>query len=523
MKSFQKTIFLTLLLTASQNLWAGDDNTSNPGGLSWFTTKVTNYRKHAAEINSIRGEAERLSGVELFKKHKDSKRPDIKVTTTLGEILTFHDDLSSLITRAESMGISISEDSFSKDVFEALQAHEKSLRKMIHLIWGPLMIDKDCAEDVNVFMKPESSPFLFQRKGFEVSSSRPSATYSFPYQNDSRVHVAQIREIVRILDIDLDATLYLPFDPKIGLRSAMARDYFSSKYPNGSVPESEKRQAAMSFYFCMLDILKAVNESDDSTESEGSRSPLSSTNTGFDLHTLKTARGQIKFKIFMGQDTARALDGGETRQLILKIVNRLQGDVEPTSLSGSSAPGAGTGKAGASSNRSEADDLASSGQDLFMHVNLLPIPYGSALKPTTTAGYRNNQAFLRAYWDRTEAILASAEGIVPASDAVSRIARLDNRVSQLFVRTLHAVHNYSKSHSGIKWSNLVTTMLGESHLIVSRKDEAAYVGDIRQLKSLFPTTSSASGAPVYLFNNETEMIMYALELLVKEFKEKSSS
>ncbi|MBY0281520.1 MAG: hypothetical protein K2W94_05105 [Alphaproteobacteria bacterium] len=519
---FLKTVLLsTLLLTTSlQNLQAAD---KTPEGRRESLSRRPSMWASIGfgttiDEETVKEQAKTIIGKEVFATVSDANKPGIRTQTTLNTLLTAHDELSALVANGLKLNKELSNGTAFKDTndlfltsrFTKLKQREKSLRIIINLIWGGFMIDTTADKAVATNPHLRSSHLLFQGKGFEgeQSSDFQSPGYSFYDDGNSATHVAQIRFIAEAMGIDCNALFYLPFDPNDnGTADTIASSFAGIIDENG--PKGNTG-------FCVLDILKLRKSMSDADEADEMKSSSSATDSGMDaqsgaLAELEMLRNQIKFDLLMDESVAKKLDKGKTRQLVLMIANRLQGsDVSVSST---------RGDAGASSDKNSSGDLASPSRNPFAHSEFINMPFGTHLKPTTKAGYMAADSVLQSYWERTEAILASAEGIVSAEGAL-KAAPLDNRVSELFVRTLHVVHNYRKNNPDGHWSNLVTTMLGDSHLHVSRRGVATYVGDISELENLFPDTSTLSGsnAPQYLFNNQTEMTMYALEALVSEYK-----
>ncbi|MBY0281521.1 MAG: hypothetical protein K2W94_05110 [Alphaproteobacteria bacterium] len=474
--------------------------------------------------------------------------------TTLGGILNIHDELENLVNGAKVYGDLRT--LIAADTFTSLQKLERGIRKMIHLIWGALMLEGD---DLTQFREEKSAPYLFNREGFErtyktwygqvkETETRPATVYSFPDNSDPRIYVQQIRTIAELLNIDLDARLTLPFHPvEKEFRKKMAEAYVED-HPSATLDEA---------YTCMLRILAERK----STASSHNGSPVPSTSpvSGMAstanpllvgetplqklLEELIPVRNKMKFYLIMDPTTATKLDGGETRQLIHNIVSRLNGDAGSASLL--QTDGALTSPSGTRTDRtsanasvddvvdSEVENITKPQRDPFMHPDLVSRPYGSPLKPITTAGYRGSQASLKAYWERTEAILAKAVRMVESNEAFSKIISsrsshdmisqgtppLDARVRRLLADTLHVVYLYNKSNPETKWPSVVTTMLEDSHLNISR-GRATYVGDIRELsahfaESLRPSTDN----PLYpMGGTEAEVGTFLIEALMDHYE-----
>jgi hypothetical protein len=526
---FLKTVILsTLLLTTSlQNLWAADDVNDEEvcWGSSWLRSlfPTREMQEKTLEVTST---ARDFLAKDIFTATTDTKNPKIKTRTTLNNILTAHDELLALIQSSSSLSSGIhNTTAFPRDLFQALQQKERSLRVMINLIWGSFMIDNAHDRNVDLYITPRRTPFLFQGKGFENKQGLPyqASSYSFPDDGNSATHVAQIRYIAKAMGIDLDATLSLPFDPQ------------------------KQEVAGSQSSFCILNILKlkedsdneenavdgyesasttGFDDSDDDDDNEKEKKAKSiatlSTSSSLDPAELKRIRDYVKFNLVMEKLKTEYPD---SHQYSAKIVERIQGaqatvNTVPFSEKAENSP--------------FPDENAQLTEEMLGHHTYLAVPFGSPLKPTTVSMYMQSQAPLRAYWERTETILASAEEIISGDPALSEITNVEtfrsyeliDRVKQLLASTLQVTQNYSQSQS-ITWSPLVTEMLKPSNLYISRTGTASYVGSIRDFTTLLPSElqpSEENLATLYLMNaTEAEVGMSALEVLVTEFKEKISA
>ncbi|MBY0461561.1 MAG: hypothetical protein K2Q34_00055 [Alphaproteobacteria bacterium] len=526
MKFIKTVILSTLLLTTSlQNLWAADDVNDEEvcWGSSWLRSlfPTREMQENALSINS---NARDFLGKEVFEIVTDEKNPEIKTHTTLNTILTAHDELLALIQSSSSLSSGIhNTTAFPRDVFQALQQKERSLRVMINLIWGSFMIDNAHDRNVDLYITPRRTSFLFQGKGFENKQGLPyqASSYSFPDDGNSATHVAQIRYIAKAMGIDFDATLSLPFDPQ------------------------KQEVAGSQSSFCILNILKlkedsddeenAVNgyeststtgfeESDDGGKEKMAKSIVTlSTSSSLDPAELKRIRDYIKFNLVMEK---LKTDYPDSHHYSTKIVERIQG----TQATVNKVPFSEKAE-----NSAFPDENAQLTEEMLGHHTYLAVPFGSPLKPTTVSMYIQSQAPLRAYWERTEGILTSAEEIISSNPALSGVTHVEafrsyeliDRVKQILASTLQVVHNHNLSGS-ITWSPLVTEMLKPTNLHVPvRTGTASYVGNIRDLTTLLPSDlqpSEENLATLYLMNaTEAEVGMSALEVLVTEFKEKISA
>ncbi|MBY0463275.1 MAG: hypothetical protein K2Q34_08865, partial [Alphaproteobacteria bacterium] len=314
--------------------------------------------------------------------------------TTLGGILNAHDEIGRLVQSANNQGGLRNTALIPSDTFTALQKLEKALRKMIHLTWGALMLE---GEDLVRFRAEKSAPYLYGKRGFEgtykawygaikETQTRPATVYSFPDDGNTHIYVAQIRQIADAVDIDLDAQINLHFHPiEKEFRKKMAEAYIEE------FPGTPMEQA----YVCMLKILAERKSGASSLHATPERGSVNAADSSSDtpqqrlLGDIIPVRNELKFKLLMNEGTAASLDGGQTRQLIIDIANRLSGSGRPATVS-ASLLGAGDDSDGGEGK--EADELIAPRRDPFMHRDFLRIPYGSPLKPTTTAGYMASQA-----------------------------------------------------------------------------------------------------------------------------------
>jgi hypothetical protein len=113
----------------------------------------------------------------------------------------------------------------------------------------------------------------------------------------------------------------------------------------------------------MLNILKLVA---DEIEGDVDSAGISLAQKQLDIERLQSARNHLKFRLFMNEGTARSIDEGRTRQLIINIVNRLNGIV-------SAVPPATKGMV------TSADETTLE-IDPFSHRDFISIPYGTPIK-----------------------------------------------------------------------------------------------------------------------------------------------
>ena len=328
-------MFFALLPLMVQNLWSMDDYTrmppsplrglaaEKPAGSPGKTTPLLDKRERSsfgatdvASLGDITAEARRLSNLVIFTTNALQRGKSI--TTSLNKILDAHDELIRLLESAKAMKSDITNKKvIPKDIFNHLKVQEKALRKVIHLTWGALMLHDE--GDIGEFRKEKKAPFLFNGQGFEQKTPRELTRYSFPDRGDTRVYVAQIREISRILNIDMNAEFNLHFDPIAKeIRKKMVKAYEEDTRTNGDG------------YLCMRSLLmpgrsESVGGYDESGPSKSvdrgsveSPDPISS-------DEMSRASNLIKFKLFMNEFIAREIDGGRARTLILRINDRLRG------------------------------------------------------------------------------------------------------------------------------------------------------------------------------------------------------
>lgn len=535
MKFLKKAMFFALLPLIVQNLWGMDDYTkipptppravarpSSPSKTTPLLDKTGRSSFGATDVfplTDITAEARRLSDVHIFTTNALHRN---RITTSLNKMLGAHDDLIRLLESAKAMRLDITNKKvISKDTFNHLKIQEKALRKMIHLTWGALMLHDE--GDIGEFRKEKKAPFLFDGQGFEQKKPRELTRYSFPDKGDTRVYVAQIREIARILNIDMNAEFNLHFDPIAKeIRKKMVKAY------------EEDTRTTGDGYLCMRSLLRpgrseSVGGHDEPRPSKsGGRGSVGSLSDPLSSDEMSRAANLVKFKLFMNETIAREIDGSRVRALILRINDRLRGAYNATE--GLSADGVVIESRAAGAPRLEegkdqdedGSPLVLAGSDPFNHPAFEALPFGTPFKPITTSAYSSSERILRGYWEKTELILNKAQKMISEDmEIYRRIAEtlntdLDNRATQLIIGVLWRIqkHVNSLGRTDVRMSPLVTKML-ENLNIPAR--EAPFYGD--SMEELKPSNAATKDeAYNYLLGeNPADLKMHILDDLEKEF------